>query len=85
MREDLLIRNTVQNTFGRPAFEEQSISRFPDSLHQSVCSVDISTNCRENDRAHDQPGVMSPMGEIAIDENDIIIAFVSVSICRFRP
>jgi len=70
--------------FDRLASAEQRISRSPDSLHQSISSVNASTNSGENDTAHDQLGVVSPVGEIAIDENDIIIAFVSISICIFQ-
>ncbi|KAL4078024.1 P-loop containing nucleoside triphosphate hydrolase protein [Scleroderma citrinum] len=56
---------------GRPTSPELSKLRPPNSFRQSVPPLDpIGTN----DTAHDRREVMSPMGDIAIDENDIIIA-----------
>jgi len=49
----------------------------------SPLALDIGANYGETNTVYDQLGVVSPMGEIAIDENDIIIACVSISVYMF--
>ncbi|KAL4078010.1 P-loop containing nucleoside triphosphate hydrolase protein [Scleroderma citrinum] len=57
-----------------PVLAEPSDPWSPNSLRQSIPALGpIGTNYRESP-TYDQPGVVSPMGDIAIDENDIIIA-----------
>ena len=58
-----------------------SASAEPSSLlHQYVAPLDIF---RQNVMANEQP-LASPMGDIAIDENDIIIACVGISVCKIQ-
>ena len=85
VNETSLPRNETQSRLFGVSSSVKPSSLSPNSLHQHVASLDIPTNFRQNDTANEQPGLASPMGEIAIDENDIIIAFVSISICRFQP
>ena len=83
VHETPLPRNVDQSwPFDSSTSAEPSSLLSPNSLHQYVASLDIPTSFRQNDTANEQPELASPMGEIAIDENDIIIACVGISSCK---
>jgi len=85
VHETPLPRNVAQShPFDFSASAEPSSSLSPNPFHKYVASLDISTSLRQNVIESEQPVSVSPVGEIAIDENDIIIACVSIFVSKIR-